>query len=85
METQENLFLKSKLGLGVDHFLAATPETFPKKITLTFVEMLKLPGIENTDHKGQFLSEVDNFYKGKKKYCANFNAGTDKINSVLRC
>ena len=49
-----SLFLKLKSNLGLFHVVLATPETLPKKLTLTVVEMQQLPDIENKHSKESF-------------------------------
>ena len=43
-----NLFLKLKSKLGLYHVVLTTPKTSPAKLTLTVVEKLQMPNIENT-------------------------------------
>ena len=46
-----NLLLKLKSKLGLYHVVLTTPKSSPEKLTLTAVEMQRLPDIEKIDSK----------------------------------
>ena len=51
-----NLFLKLKSKTGLYHVVLKTPKVSPEKLTLTVVEMQKIPVIEKTDSKEKYLA-----------------------------
>ena len=50
----KNLLVELKWKLGLYHVVLTTPKTSPEKLTLTVVEMERLPDIEKTDSKEEF-------------------------------
>ena len=78
-----NLFLKLKSKLGLYHVVLTTPKTSPEKLTLTVVEMQRLPNIENPDSKGEISCLKKTKDNGRRKVCVNFQTDTDKLNIVV--
>ena len=78
-----NLFLKLKSKLGLYHVVLTTPKTSPKKLTLTVVEMQRLPDIEKTDSKEEKSCFKWTIYNGRRKVCVNFQTDTDKLNIAV--
>ena len=78
-----HLCLKLKSKLGLFHVVLTTPKTSPEKLTLTVVEMQKLPNIEKTDSKEELSRLKWSIYNGRRKICVNFQTDTDKLNIVV--
>ena len=78
-----NLFLKLESKLGFYHVVLTTPKTSPEKLTLTVVEMQKLPDVEKTDSKEEISCLKWTRYNGRRKVCVNFQTETDKLNLVV--
>ena len=78
-----NLFHKLKSKLGLYHVAFTTPKTSPEKLTLTVVEMQKLPDIEKTDSKEEISCLKWTIYNGGRKICVNFQTDTDKLKIVV--
>ena len=79
---ETNLFLKLKSKLAYYHVVFPTTKTPPEKLTLTVVEMPKVPEIEKIDSKEE-LSCLDlTIYNGRRRVCVNFEPQTDKLSIV---
>ena len=80
-----NLFLKLKTKLGLYHVELKSKDS-PDKITLTLVETQQLPDIEEVDSKDEISCLKWTIYKGRRKFCINFQTDTDNVNIVVyRC
>ena len=77
-----NLILKLKSKLGLYHVVLTTPETSSEKITLTLVEMQKLPEIEKVDSKNE-ISYLKWTIHNRRKVCLSFKTDMDKSNIVV--
>ena len=77
-----NLFLKLKSKLGLYPVVLETPKTSPEKLTLTVVEMQRLPDIERIDCKEEISRLKWKIYNGRRKVNVNFQTDTDKMNIV---
>ena len=78
-----NFFLKLISKLGFHHVVLTTPEISLEKLTLTVVEMQKLPDTEKTDSKEEIPCLKWTIYNGRRKACVNFQTDTDNLNIVL--
>ena len=78
-----NVFRKPKSKLGLYHVVHTTPKISPGKLTITVVEMQKLPEIEKTDSKEELSCLKWTIKKGSKKVCLRFQTNTEKLNVVL--
>ena len=79
-----NLFLKLKSKLGLYHFVLTTPKTFPKKVTLSLVEMQQLPEIEKMDSKNEIWCLKWTKNDGRRNMCISFKIDLDKLNNVVQ-
>ena len=79
-----NLCIQLKSKLGLYPIVLTTPETSPKKLTLTVVEMQQLPDLDRTDSKEEIPCLKWTRYNGGRKVCLNFQTDTDKLN-ILSC
>ena len=77
-----NLCLKLKTKLGL-YQVELTSKDSPEKITLTLVETLQLPDIEEADSKDEISCLKWTIYNGRRKVSINFQADTDKVNIVV--
>ena len=77
-----NLCLKLKTKLGL-YQVELTSKDSPEKITLTLVETLQLPDIEEADSKDKISCLKWTIYNGRRKVSINFQADTDKVNIVV--
>ena len=64
------------------HVVLTTPKTFPKKLTLTVIEMQQWPDIEKTDSKEEISRPKWTIHNGKI-VCVNFETDTDIMNIVV--
>ena len=82
-DDNRNLFLKLMSKLGHYHLVLTTPKTSPEKLTVTVVEIQKLPDIEKTDSKEEISCLKWTIYNGRRKVCVNFQNYTDKLKNVV--
>ena len=61
VEDITDLFLKLTSKFGLNQVVITTPTTYPEKLTLTVVEIQKLPDMEKTDSKEKkFFFNINN-------------------------
>ena len=85
MEIIENLLLKLKSKLGLQHVVLPTPKTSPDKLTLTVVEVQQLPDIEMTVSEEEISRLKWTKFTGRRQLCVNFQTDADKLNIVVYC
>ena len=78
-----NLFLKLKSKLELYLVVLITPETAPKKITLTLVEMQQLPENEKVVSKNETSCLKWTIYNGRRKVGRIFKIDKDNLNSEV--
>ena len=78
-----NKFFELKSKSGVYQVAHTTPKTSLGIITLTVVEMQRLPDIEKTDSQEKNSCLKCTIYNGTRKVCLYFKTDTDKLNIIV--
>ena len=78
-----DLFLELESKLGLYHVVLTTSKTSPEKITLTLVELQKLPELKKKDSKNEISCLKWTIHNGRRKVCKGFKTDMDKLNIVV--